>query len=181
MHAAVGRGDGARSTFDHAGGAHGAFGDRAQVEGGERGGDSGATYVPQPTLATLTDLVESVSATGTPVGLELDPDLLDPREPVPAGVELCAYRVVQEALTNVRKHAGPGASVSVRVAVGREVVVEVRDDGRHRLYRLNGHALKPIYDWVRPFERSWNQRLDALDDLLAELKQQEDRDDGDGN
>jgi DNA-binding transcriptional ArsR family regulator len=70
--------------------------------------------------------------------------------------------------------------VSKHLRVLREVgLVDVRDDGRHRLYRLNGHALKPIYDWVRPFERSWNQRLDALDELVAEL-QQEDGDDGDG-
>lgn len=74
--------------------------------------------------------------------------------------------------------AQPLVSKHLRVlrAVG---LVEARDDGRHRLYRLNGHALKPIYEWVRPFERSWNQRLDALDELVAELKAEEDRDDGD--
>jgi signal transduction histidine kinase len=45
-------------------------------------------------------------------------------------VALTVYRVVQEALTNVRKHAGPDASADVLVAVGDEVTVEVRDDGR---------------------------------------------------
>ena len=46
----------------------------------------------------------------------------------------------------------------------------VRAEGRHRLYRVNGPALKPIHDWVRTFERTWNIRLDRLDDLLGELQ-----------
>ena len=64
----------------------------------------------------------------------------------------------------VSKHLG------VLRAVG---IVLVRTDGRHRWYRVNGPALKPIHDWVRSFERTWNERLDRLDDLLAELKSQE--------
>lgn len=64
----------------------------------------------------------------------------------------------------VSKHLG------VLRAVG---LVLVRTDGRHRWYRVNGPALKPIHDWVRSFERSWNTRLDRLDDLVAELKSQE--------
>jgi hypothetical protein len=43
-------------------------------------------------------------------------------------------------------------------------------DGRHRWYRVNGTELQPIHDWVRRFERTWNARLDRLDDLLAELQ-----------
>lgn len=59
--------------------------------------------------------------------------------------------------------------VSKNLAVLRAVgLVEVRVDGRHRWYRLNGPALKPVHDWVRSFERTWNARLDRLDDLLAE-------------
>jgi hypothetical protein len=38
------------------------------------------------------------------------------------------------------------------------------------MYRLNGEPLKPIHDWVRNYERSWNERFDALDDVLDELK-----------
>ena len=49
----------------------------------------------------------------------------------------------------------------------------VRVDGRQRWYRVNGPALKPVHDWVRTFERTWNTRLDRLDDLLAELQDQE--------
>lgn len=64
----------------------------------------------------------------------------------------------------VSKHLG------VLRAVG---LVTVRVDGRHHWYRVHGPALKPIHDWVRRFERTWNARLDRLDDLLAELKSTE--------
>ncbi len=50
-----------------------------------------------------------------------------------------------------------------------------RAEGRHRRYRVNGRALKPIHDWVRAFERTWNERLDRIDDLVAELGEQERR------
>jgi len=64
--------------------------------------------------------------------------------------------------------------VSKHLAVLREVgLVVVRADGKHRRYRVNGPALQPIHDWVRGFERTWNTRLDRLDDLLAELTTQE--------
>jgi DNA-binding transcriptional ArsR family regulator len=67
--------------------------------------------------------------------------------------------------------------VSKHLGVLRQVgLVLVRTDGRHRWYRVNGPALKPIHDWVRSFEQTWNSRLDQLDDLLAELQSQEDRD-----
>lgn len=66
--------------------------------------------------------------------------------------------------------------VSKHLAVLKAVgVVRVRVDGRHRWYRLNGSALKPIHDWVRTFERAWNTRLDRLDDLLAELQHEEEQ------
>ena len=64
--------------------------------------------------------------------------------------------------------------VSKHLAVLREVgLVTVRADGKHRRYRVNGPALRAIHDWVGTFERTWNTRLDRLDDLLAELKHQE--------
>ena len=66
------------------------------------------------------------------------------------------------------------AQVSKHLGVLRAVgLVSVRVDGRHRWYRVNGPALQPIHDWVRTFERTWNTRLDRLDDLLAELQSQE--------
>jgi DNA-binding transcriptional ArsR family regulator len=69
--------------------------------------------------------------------------------------------------------------VSKHLRVLREVgVVDVREDGRQRLYRLNGPALKPIHDWVKNYERSWSERFDELDVVLEDLKQKEEEDDG---
>jgi uncharacterized protein YndB with AHSA1/START domain/DNA-binding transcriptional ArsR family regulator len=62
--------------------------------------------------------------------------------------------------------------VSKHLRVLREVgAVEVRDQGRQRVYRLNGQALKPIHDWVKNYERSWSERFDQLDAVLEELKE----------
>jgi DNA-binding transcriptional ArsR family regulator len=70
--------------------------------------------------------------------------------------------------------------VSKHLRVLREVgAVDVRGDGRQRLYRLNGHALKPIHDWVKSYERSWDERFEQLDVVLEDLKQKEQGDDGD--
>ena len=64
--------------------------------------------------------------------------------------------------------------VSKHLRVLREVgVVQVRDDGRRRLYRLNGQALKPIHDWVKGYEDTWTERFDQLDVVLEDLKRQE--------
>jgi DNA-binding transcriptional ArsR family regulator len=72
----------------------------------------------------------------------------------------------------------PQPQVSKHLRVLREVgAVDVRDEGRQRLYRLNGRALKPIHDWVKNYERSWSQRFDALDVVLDELKKEQ----GDGD
>jgi DNA-binding transcriptional ArsR family regulator len=60
--------------------------------------------------------------------------------------------------------------VSKHLRVLREVgAVDVRDEGRQRLYRLNGNALKPIHDWVKNYERTWSERFEALDTVLDEL------------
>ncbi|MCO5188257.1 MAG: metalloregulator ArsR/SmtB family transcription factor [Anaerolineae bacterium] len=56
-------------------------------------------------------------------------------------------------------------------------VVSVRKDGRQRFYRLHGAALKPIFDWVMPFERLWQERFDRLDDYLKSLQREELTDD----
>jgi len=71
--------------------------------------------------------------------------------------------------------AQPLVSKHLRVlrAVG---LVDVREDGRQRMYRLNGHPLKPIHDWVKNYEQSWSRRFDRLDVVLEELKQKEDGD-----
>jgi DNA-binding transcriptional ArsR family regulator len=65
--------------------------------------------------------------------------------------------------------------VSKHLRVLREVgTVEVRDEGRRRLYRLNGQALKPIHDWVKDYERFWSERFDRLDKVLEKLKEEGD-------
>ena len=69
--------------------------------------------------------------------------------------------------------------LSKHLRVLREVgAVSVREDGRRRLYRLNGEALKPIHDWVKEYERTWTERLERLDEVLEELKSKEQ---GDGS
>ncbi|MGH9025444.1 MAG: ArsR/SmtB family transcription factor [Acidimicrobiia bacterium] len=71
---------------------------------------------------------------------------------------------VHSSQPQVSKHLGVLRSVGV---------VRVRADGRRRWYRVHGPALKPIHDWVRTFQRTWNTRLDQLDELLAELQTEE--------
>jgi DNA-binding transcriptional ArsR family regulator len=64
--------------------------------------------------------------------------------------------------------------VSKHLGVLKEVgLVSERRVGRQRLYRVNAERLKPIYDWVAPFERYWSERYDRLDDVLEELKSKE--------
>jgi DNA-binding transcriptional ArsR family regulator len=64
--------------------------------------------------------------------------------------------------------------VSKHLRVLREVgLVDVRDEGRQRMYRLNGRSLKPIHDWIKTYERTWNERYEAMDKLLDELKRKE--------
>jgi DNA-binding transcriptional ArsR family regulator len=63
--------------------------------------------------------------------------------------------------------------VSKHLRVLREVgLVEVRDSGRQRVYRLNAQPLKSIHEWVRRYEEAWEARFSALDDVLAELEEE---------
>ena len=71
--------------------------------------------------------------------------------------------------------------VSKHLRVLREVgAVDVREDGRQRLYRVNGRALKPIHDWVKDYERTWSERFGELAAVLEEFQQPE-RGDGGGD
>jgi DNA-binding transcriptional ArsR family regulator len=66
--------------------------------------------------------------------------------------------------------------VSKHLKVLREVgLVDVREDGRQRLYRINGRMLKPVHDWVSNYRQAWEERFQALDQVLDELKAQEKR------
>ena len=81
---------------------------------------------PQPVLAEIDPLVEEIRQAGLDVTLTTEGDVTG----LPARVELSAYRIVQESLTNVVKHAGPGARARVRLANdGSSLLVEVTDDG----------------------------------------------------
>jgi DNA-binding transcriptional ArsR family regulator len=67
--------------------------------------------------------------------------------------------------------------VSKHLRVLREVgLVDVRDEGRRRMYRLNGGPLKPIHEWLAAYEQTWTQRFAALDVVLDELKRGADHD-----
>lgn len=71
--------------------------------------------------------------------------------------------------------------VSKHLRVLREVgLVDVRDEGRQRLYRLNGRSLKPIHDWVKSYKRAWDERFEVLDEVLDELKEEEEGNNGNG-
>ncbi|WP_184929514.1 sensor histidine kinase [Saccharothrix ecbatanensis] len=99
---------------------------------------SGTQWMPQPGAGDLRELAENCRATGLPVRLETDGDL----DALPAGLGLGVYRIVQEALTNTLKHAGAGASATVRVTqAADQVEVEVADDGfgtPHDLVAVSG-------------------------------------------
>ncbi len=70
----------------------------------------------------------------------------------------------------------PQPQVSKHLKVLREVgLVDVRQEGRERIYALEGRSLKPIHDWVKNYERMWSDRFDALENVLEELKEEEGR------
>jgi signal transduction histidine kinase len=97
-----------------------------------RGGDHDELE-PQPSLDRIDVLVEQVQRAGLSVTLEIEGD----RVALPAGVDLCAYRIVQEGLTNVLKHAGPAQAEVLLGYAPQALAVEVRDDGRG-LTQANG-------------------------------------------
>jgi signal transduction histidine kinase len=94
-------------------------------EPGDDGTETGAALAPQPSLRQLDRLADSVRRAGLPVEVAVDGELPQ----LPAGVDVSAYRIVQEALTNTLKHAG---AASARVAVschGGALELEITDDG----------------------------------------------------
>jgi signal transduction histidine kinase len=103
-----------------------ALGEMRRVLGVLRSDDEAeADRAPQPGLARLDELVDTARASGTDVRLTLSGRVV----PLPQGVDLCAYRILQEALTNARRHA-PGATVDVEIVYDDETLrLRVRDDG----------------------------------------------------
>jgi signal transduction histidine kinase len=103
-----------------------ALGEMRRLLGILRGEDGRAQLAPEPGLARLDELLARTCTAGLPVELAVEGE---PRA-LPAGVDLAAYRIVQEALTNARKHAGP-ARARVTLRYGREALeLEIADDGR---------------------------------------------------
>ena len=105
--------------------------------------DEGASYAPAPGLADLDRLVHDVGA----AGLEVRRRARARATELPPGVDFTAYRIVQEALTNVLKHAGPAQRDVVVGYEPRRVALEIVDDGRgvngaraERRPRTDGHA-----------------------------------------
>ena len=97
-------------------------------------------------------------------------------------------RDILDALAGVERSVGDlvdvlgltQPQVSKHLRVLRDVaVVDVRDDGRRRLYRVNGHALKPIHDWVQRYEQLWSERFERLDGVLDDLKREDQADGSD--
>jgi signal transduction histidine kinase len=114
-----------------------------------RSDDEDASLAPQPGVGDLPALVESVRAAGLPVDLRVDGDL----PALAPGPDLAAYRIVQEALTNALRHAGP-ARATVRVTyAARALRLEIADtgnsNGSHRSSPGAGHGLIAMRERAR--------------------------------
>lgn len=97
-------------------------------------GEGEASLAPQPGIPEIPSAVEQSIASGVDTELTVE----GTQRPLAPGVELAAYRIVQEALTNVRKHAGRSATATVRLAFQPQtLVVEVFDDGRGAVSALS--------------------------------------------
>jgi len=103
-----------------------------------RSGDDTASLAPQPGVEGIGELVQAAADSGLEASLELEGDPYD----LPTGLDLAAYRVVQEALTNVRRHSG-ASKVEVRLRYALDhLAIEVRDDGvGAKEPRKGGHGL----------------------------------------
>ena len=74
----------------------------------------------------------------------------------------------------VERLGWPQPMVSKHLGVLKQVgLVSERKVGRQRMYRVNAERLKPIFDWVKPFERIWSERFDRLDEVLEEIRKRE--------
>jgi signal transduction histidine kinase len=127
--------------------ATGALGEMRRMLDVLRPGDEGTEHAPQPGLAQLPALLEHARAAGVYVELRVQGE---PRD-LPPSLDLTAYRIVQEALTNARKHA-PGSPASVQVTWGpEELTLEIRDRGPGRSNGADsgGHGLVGMEERVR--------------------------------
>jgi signal transduction histidine kinase len=103
-----------------------ALAEMSQLLGVLRDGTEGPAFAPAPGVAEIATLVAQAREAGMPVSYAVE----GAAPPVPAGVSLTLYRIAQEALTNVRKHAGPGATATVTLRHDPgETVLTIADDG----------------------------------------------------
>ena len=103
----------------------------------EQGGDATATRDPQPGVAEIDALLERVRSAGLPVSYRVSPHA----RALPDGIQLTLFRIVQEALTNTLKHAGPSATAEVElVARAADVLVSVSDTGSPAAAAANGNG-----------------------------------------
>ncbi|MGP3964955.1 sensor histidine kinase [Nonomuraea sp. 3N208] len=111
--------------------------------------DDADGYDPAPGLQRLDQLVERLRSAGLPVEVSIT----GPVHPLAPGIDLCAYRVVQECLTNVLKHAGP-ATAWVSLHYGAELELRVTDDGRGAAAtpQENGHGLIVMRERVKLYK-----------------------------
>jgi len=111
-----------------------------------REGGGQAVLAPQPGVAQLSELVGQIRGTGLPLELVVS----GAEFPLPGGMELAIYRIVQEALTNVMKHAGPSASARVELHYGDQAIeVRIRDNGRGATFSDGrGHGLLSMRERV---------------------------------
>lgn len=114
-----------------------ALGEMRRLLGIMRSAEDDDRLAPQPRLADLERLVEDTRADEMPVALTIEGE----RRELPPGIELSAYRIVQEALTNVRKHAGRPVSASVLVGyTDTALTLEIADDG-HGARPVDAHGM----------------------------------------
>jgi len=105
---------------------------------------------PQPSLSRLDDLLHHVRT----AGLRVDAEAVGAPVALPTGLDLSAYRIVQEALTNVMRH-GDGAAATLRIGYGESALrIDVVDDGADRPPALAGHGLVGMAERVRMFDGS---------------------------
>lgn len=102
-----------------------------------RTGAEGLTLAPTPGIEALNELIEQVTQAGVAVEVRREGD---PKE-LPAGIDLAAYRLVQESLTNVIKHAGPACALVTLRFTAAALEIEILDDGIGSGVTVGGHGL----------------------------------------
>ena len=124
-----------------------ALGEMRHLLGVLNGSDQPPALAPQPTLAEIGELVARARAAGLPAVLEFRGE----RRDLPAGLDLAAYRIVQEGLTNALKHAGRApTTVTVDWSAENALTLEVRDHGTARARNgASGHGLVGMRERVR--------------------------------